>query len=129
MLEPFATINDLEVRWKKLSEDELPIAEALLFDASAFIAEQLSCDYDVVEHANVLRMVTCNAVKRQLIAMDTESDSFAMTQFTQTAGVYSFTGAPANPTGDLYLTSNEKSLLGLNSCKVACIEPSIGWDQ
>lgn len=110
----FATVEDLERRWKKLSEAERERAEVLLDDASDFIRAEFAYtgkeldDTDELMRSN-LRIVTCSVVKRMMAA----SVDQAISQMSQTAGSYSAQMTFANPNGDMYMTDREYRLLGI----------------
>lgn len=127
----YATVEDLEARWRELSEDEAERAETVLSDVSLYI-DALSCrrpeemDGVWLERAKV---VCCSVARRQ---MQTASDMSLMgtppsTQVSMTAGSYQQTFSPVNPAGDIYLTKTERKLLGIGSQKMGTISPVIGW--
>lgn len=130
---PFATVADLEARWRPLTEAEKIKAVALIDDATAFIGSQIDAvDENNKDESVRLRAVCCSCVKRQMmssgIAYVDGQEPQPMKQFTQTGGPYSFSGSPANPSGDMYLTQSEKTLLGIGVGAAYFIVPSIEGD-
>lgn len=127
-MDALATVTDLASRWKVLDNEEQSRATTLLLDATAFIRAALSNsgvsidDTDEVQAA-VLTAVTCNIVKR---AMQTPVDQPPLSGFTQSAGVYSEAQTYVNPSGDMYLTANEKKWLGIGAARIGTIAPMIG---
>lgn len=121
----FATIEDLEARWRVLSASEKTKAETLLGDASAQIrARFTACGKDVSKvDVNILKQVCCAMVRR---VMDTPSDLFGVTQSSQTAGSYSQSYTYSGTSGELYLKKSELRLLGLGRVSVSSIKPRIG---
>lgn len=115
----FATVSDLEARWRPLSPDESNRAQALLDDAAAVIrAECADVDSRLVAvppailpelDPAVPLMVSCSMVKR---AMLSGADVAGVTSTQQTAGPFSQSLSFANPSGDLYLTKAERRILG-----------------
>ncbi|WP_052119307.1 Gp19/Gp15/Gp42 family protein [Bifidobacterium callitrichos] len=105
---PFATVSDLESRWRKLTPDEAETAASLLDDASDKI--MTDCPGWVNASAKTLRRIACAMVKRAMIAGD--SAALGITQSQQTVGPFSQMYSYSNPTGDLYLTASEKQSLG-----------------
>lgn len=110
----YATVNDLEARWRPLSDAEKPRAEVLLDDAAALIdtacpslADRIADGDESASRAAL--MVSCSIVKRAMIS---PVDQAPMSQYQQTAGPFSQSGTFANPSGDLYLTKADKRLLG-----------------
>ena len=124
-MEAFATVDDLQKRWKALSDIEKPRAETLLLDASAIISTmcaQSGITIDKTDELQALNLnsITCEMVKR---AMLSPLDQAPMSNYSQTAGSYSESGTFVNPTGDLYLTSNEKKRLGIGRQRMFSIQP------
>ena len=78
----------------------------------------VSVDEDDEGQADLLKMVCCNMVIRAMSAM--ASDSYGATQMSMTAGPYTQSWTYGNPTGDLYVTRQEKKLLGIGVGR-------IGW--
>ena len=127
-METFATITDLQSRWRALSDIEKTRAETLLMDASVIIATmcaQSSIKIDTADElqAMTLEAITCEMVKR---AMLSPIDQAPMINYSQTAGSYSESGTFVNPTGDLYLTSSEKKRLGIGKQHMFSIRPTGG---
>ena len=127
-METFATITDLQSRWRALSDIEKTRAETLLMDASVIIATmcaQSSITIDTTDELQTMTLeaITCEMVKR---AMLSPIDQAPMSNYSQTAGSYSESGTFVNPTGDLYLTSSEKKRLGIGKQHMFSIRPTGG---
>lgn len=127
----FATIDDLQDRWRQLTEDEQARASVLLLDASVKIT--LFCEHSGVLidtendlQAEALKAINCEMVKR---AMMSPIDMPPVSTFAQTAGSYSESQTYVNPTGDLYLTLSEKKLLGIGGQRLGSIAPVIGGES
>lgn len=118
---PYATIDDLESRWRPLGEDEKERATTLLLDGSRIIDTLLG---HVVSESksDVAKYVVCNMVKRVMIV---PLDQASLTSEQRTAGPYSEMLNFANPTGDMYLTSAEKKMLGISGMSIGTILPAI----
>lgn len=104
-MESFATVDDLARRWRAIAPGERDQAEALLGDASAII--RATADTATVDRA-ILTRITCAMVARAMTSLA----GAGIRRETQMAGPYQHTVDYANPTGDVYLTKAEKSLLG-----------------
>lgn len=127
----FATVEDLENRYRALSVDEINKAEALLEDAAVLITCELNAagikiDSEDVQQQRALKIVSCSVVKR---AMATGGDS--VTQMTTTTGPFSRQLTFANPTADLYLTKQDKRMLGIAQVEKGCfsMRPSMGGES
>ena len=109
----YATVSDLEARWRTLTESEEARAGVLLTSASAYLtteAERCGVAIDSTDEvqAENLKGVCCDMVKR-VMASGVDGD---YTQTSMTAGAYSQSWTLANPSGDMYLSASERTLLG-----------------
>ena len=125
----YATVQDLEARWRLLSDSEETRASVLLTSASAYLTTEADRCGVVIDptdevQAENLKGVCCDMVKR-VMANGVEGD---YTQTSMTAGVYSQSFTLANPSGDMYLSSAERLLLGFprKVMRMGSIQPLIG---
>lgn len=127
-MEPFATVDELETRYRLLSDTERERASTLLSDASALLrAEFVRAgkeidEEDELQQANLVR-VCCSMVKR-VMASGLDED---VSSINRMAGSYSEQRTFANPTGDMYITKNERRALGLplRKQRVNCFIPPV----
>lgn len=133
-MEAFASVDDLEARWRTLSDSERAAAEVELLDATAFIAGQLAkyrvaIDPSDEVQAQNLTSVTCAVVRR---SMSPRLDSMSgtplapYTEATVTADVFTESYKFANPMGDYYLNAAEKAALGIGRMRVAQWQVQVG---
>lgn len=120
----FATVDDLEARWRPLTSAEQDRAEVLLDDAAVYLSTFVTVDDSDQAQADVLKVVSCSMVQR---VMSSDVDTFGVSQASMTAGSYTQSMTFANPSGDFYLTAMEKRLLGIASSKLGTIRPKVGW--
>lgn len=120
----YATVSDLEARWRALNEDEQARAEVLLEDAATYLDALVSIDPDDEEQQKVLSRVSCSMVQR---VMSSDTDTYGLASTSMSAGVYSQSMTFANPSGDFYLTGFEKQLLGVTGAKIGTIRPKVWW--
>lgn len=106
----YATIEELEERWRDLSESEKKRAAALLEDAALILDAELErCGLKSEGRTDKLRYVSCEMVRRTM-----QSGEYgAVSSVSRTAGSFNEQISPYNPSGDMYLTSNERRLLGV----------------
>lgn len=120
----FATVTDYEDRLPLVNGERIPLTqdekhkvETLIDDAGALIRSEFSrrgksvreCikrDKHLVQN---LRAVTVNMVMRKM----TNEDEMDYTQHTMTAGSFTESYTLSNPSGDLYLTAQERKALGI----------------
>nr|DAV56288.1 MAG TPA: hypothetical protein [Caudoviricetes sp.] len=124
----YATVEELESRWRPLSDIEEARAETRLADASMLISSTckqhgVELDDKSEDGKRMLSFISCEMVKRSMMA---PVDQAPMSNWSQAAGGYSESATYVNPTGDLYLTSGEKKLLGIGRQRIASLQPSFG---
>lgn len=119
----FATVDDLEARWRPLSTTEQDRAEVLLDDAAVYLSALVTVDADDTEQEAILKTVSCSMVQR---VMSADVDTFGLSQTSMTAGSYTQSMTFANPSGDFYLTGFEKRLLGISGAMIGTIRPKVG---
>lgn len=122
-MESFATVEDLRDRWPEMPESVETTAAVKLRDASAIIRSlrrdiDAAADDDEVLAYEVVR-VTCEMVKR---SMNRPAAFDGVRQLQDTAGPFSIGITPDNPSGDLYLTKNEKRTLGIGSQRAFMVD-------
>lgn len=106
----FATVQDLESRWRDLTDDEEARAEVLLSDAAVYLSSLVVVDPENEQQAEALKIVSCNIVHRMMNVTD---DLFGVTEGTMTADIYTQRYTYSNPNGNMYITKQEKRMLGI----------------
>lgn len=114
----FATVEDVENLWRALKPTERERAQNLLETVSDSLrveANKVGKDLDVmvaesVSYANVAKSVTVDVVARTLM---TATDQEPMTQVTESALGYSYSGSFLVPGGGLFIKDSELKRLGL----------------
>ncbi|MDD7465491.1 MAG: Gp19/Gp15/Gp42 family protein [Actinomycetaceae bacterium] len=107
---PFATVQNLESRWRKLTDAESAQAEVLIADASDLI--KVECPRWNTANDATLTRVTCAIVKRAMSKPLGIEAAQGASSASMTAGPYSQQLSFSNPAGDLYLTKAEARSLG-----------------
>ena len=117
---PFATVEDINLLWRTLTEAESTRAEALLPLVSDMLrqcADNVGKDLDEMAeesdvYASTLKLVTVDVVTR-VLRQNTSGD--AMTQESQSALGYSWSGTYAVPGGGIAgaIMNNDLKRLGL----------------
>lgn len=105
-LEPFATLKDLQARWPDFPPGADAHANVLLGDASQFIVDTVPSAMDVSEATR--RRIVCAVVRR---SMETPIPQ-GLSNMSESAGAVSMQFTASNPSGDFYLTKQEKVALG-----------------
>ena len=127
-MQPFATIEDLENLWRKLKPDETERAKQLLIIVSDSLREEagrVGKDLDKMINekppyfTNVVKSVTVDIVARTLM---TSTDQEPMTQTTESALGYSWSGSYLVPGGGLFIKNTELIRLGLRRQRYGVID-------
>lgn len=106
----YAEVDDLEARWRTLTTAEKSRAGTLLDDAAVRLdVECPPSDPPTESELAVRKIVSCEMVKR---AIGTPVDGPLIEGFQETTGPFSESGKFINPTGDVYLSKNDRKLLG-----------------
>lgn len=113
----FATTQDVIELWRSLTTEELSRAEKLLpivSDSLRIEASKVGKDIDELSknkaYANVLKSVVVDVVARTLM---TSTDNEPMTQESQSALGYTWSGTYLVPGGGLFIKNSELARLGL----------------
>lgn len=118
-MEQFATVDDYEARYGEVEDPDR--ISVLLGDASAFIEAQpgfvLNPDSEV--QALALTIVTCSLVHRSLSA----GAWAGLSNVSQGGDGYTASATVYNPSGDFYLTKQEKRLLGVGTGRIGMTDP------
>lgn len=123
----YATLDDLTLLWRPMTEAEQARAAALLPVVCACLrteAAKVGKDLDAMAEADadlaaVAKSVTVDVVARTLM---TATDGEPMTQMTQSAGGYSASGTFLVPGGGLFIKKSELARLGLRRQRFGGIE-------
>lgn len=123
----FATLEDLEILWRPLKNDEIYKATELLNvvgDSLREEAKKVGKDLDDMvsespSYATVVKSVTVDVVARTLM---TSTDQEPMTQTTESALGYSYSGSFLVPGGGLFIKNSELARLGLRKQRYGVID-------
>lgn len=123
----YATTQDIIDSGRAMSADELVTASKKLEEASSMIrlrAKSIGKDFDAmiaesVDLAIVAKSVVVSCIIRYL--NDSKTDP-ALSQFSQAAGGYSFSGTYASSGARVSIWDSEWKLLGLKIQKVGTLE-------
>lgn len=123
----FAIIDDLSQLWRPLKPGEVGRAESLLTvvsDSLRIEAQKVGKDLDVLvadstSYANVVKSVTVDVVARTLM---TSTDQEPMTQVTESALGYSYSGSFLVPGGGLFIKDSELRRLGLKRQRYGAVD-------
>ena len=123
----FATVDELQELWRPLKLDEQKRAEALLKVVSASLrveAEKVGKDLDKLVIANesyacVVKSVVVDVVARTLM---TSTDQEPMTQVSEGALGYTWSGSYLVPGGGLFIKDSELKRLGFKKQRYGVID-------
>lgn len=123
----YATVADMMVLWRPLTQDEANRAEALIplvCDSLRIEAKNRGKDLDdMIEAepllASVAKSVTVDVVARTLM---TSTNSEPATQYSESALGYSVSGTYLVPGGGLFIKKSELARLGLRRQQLGVID-------
>ena len=126
-MKDFATVDELQELWRPLKLDEQKRAEALLKVVSASLrveAEKVGKNLDklVVDnesYAYVVKSVVVDVVARTLM---TSTNQEPMTQVSESALGYTWSGSYLVPGGGLFIKDSELKRLGLKKQRFGVID-------
>lgn len=126
-MEDFATVDELQELWRPLKLDEQKRAEALLKVVSASLrveAEKVGKDLDKLFVANesyayVVKSVVVDVVARTLM---TSTNQEPMTQVSESALGYTWSGSYLVPGGGLFIKDSELRRLGFKKQRFGVID-------
>ena len=123
----FATIEDIEKLWRKLTAEEAKRAQSLLPIISDSLRMEAikvgkNLDFMMSENevlVNVVKSVTVDVIARTLM---TSTSQEPMTQMSQSALGYSVSGNFLVPGGGLFIKKSELARLGLRRQRMGAID-------
>lgn len=122
----YATVEDIEARWHELDGDARDRAGTLLGDAAAMLDALVTVDPDDAAQQGLLKIVSCSMVIRAMLSA--ESDVYGVSQLDYGMGPFSQAAHFANPNGDLYLTAQERRMLGIGAPYATSLQATIDGD-
>ena len=122
-MDNFATIEDIRTLWRALTPEEEERASALLQKVSSILrseADKVGKDLDLMIQqkpylADVAASVTVDVVAR---ALATPTNQEPVSQFTESAMGYSYSGTYLVPGGGVFIKNAELARLGLKRQKM-----------
>ena len=122
-MDNFATIEDIRTLWRALTPEEEERASALLQKVSSILrseADKVGKDLDLMIKqkpylADVATSVTVDVVAR---ALATPTNQEPVSQFTESAMGYSYSGTYLVPGGGVFIKKAELARLGLKRQKM-----------
>ena len=123
----FATIQDMEVLWRPMTSAEEARAGELLTVVSDLLrdsAKRVGKDLDQMIEDGEITSSTAKSVTVDIVAraLMTSTEGEPLTQSTESALGYSFTGTFLVPGGGLFIKRDELARLGLKRQKMGVID-------
>lgn len=124
----FATIDDVKVLWRELTDDESAKVNELIPIVCNYLryeAEKVGKNLDEMIANNpalsdIAKSVTVSVVKRYI--NDNSQDAVSMSQMSQAAGGYSISGTFLVAGGGLFIKRNELASLGLRRQRIGQLD-------
>lgn len=131
----YATVDDLEARWRTLSDTEKTRAGVLLGDAQVRLDAECSPAEPPTESELASRkIVSCEMVKRAMMASGEGggADISGVSSLMDVAGPFTQQRSYRNPMGELYITKADRKLLSCGGQRAFTIDtapPGSGVDS
>lgn len=114
----YATIEDLESRYRTLTTEERAKAQVLLEDVSVKIRQEFKRHHKDIptdeDGIYSLKIVSCSVVKRVMSSPGFDDNIGAdIKEYRTDVGILSETYGFSNPDGSMYFTKDELKMLGL----------------
>lgn len=124
----FATIDDVKVLWRELTDDESAKVTELIPIVCNYLryeAEKVGKNLDEMIANNpalsdIAKSVTVSVVKRYI--NDNSQDAVSMSQMSRAAGGYSISGTFLVAGGGLFIKRNELASLGLRRQRIGQLD-------
>lgn len=128
----YATTDDIASIWRTLTTAETTKAATLIPIASSIIrkkGEKAGVNTDTLyaedtDYALLLKMTVVSMVSR---ALNKDTAAAPMSQFTQSALGYSYTGTVLSPGQDLYLLNNEAKVWASIAVRKSDVSNHMSW--
>lgn len=125
----YATVTDLAARWRPISSSEEGLAETLLEDAALRIDRACPPPETLTDDdLRARKIVACEMVKRAMVMPD---NLLGVTSYSDGTGPFQEQRTYGNPMGNLYLTKEDRRLLGCGGQQIGTIpfraEPPPVW--
>ena len=126
-MQPFATVEELQMLWRELKNSEMERATKLLEVVSDTLRVEANrtgknIDNMMLEnpsYTNVVKSVTVDVVARTLM---TSTDQEPMTQYSEGALGYQVSGSYLVPGGGLFIKNAELARLGLRRQRIGGLD-------
>lgn len=126
-MQPFATVEELQMLWRELKNSEMKRAMKLLEVVSDTLRVEANrtgknIDNMMLEnpsYTNVVKSVTVDVVARTLM---TSTDQEPMTQYSEGALGYQVSGSYLVPGGGLFIKNAELARLGLRRQRIGGLD-------
>lgn len=114
----FATVDDMTILWRKMSQEEQARAKELLDIVSASLRAEAfkvgrNLDEMIMNNPHLAAVAKSVAVDVTARVLMTSTDQEPMTQMSQSAGGYSASGTFLVPGGGMFIKRSELARLGL----------------
>lgn len=118
-IEPFATADDYEARYGIVEEADRSRLKPMLLDATTYIIARIG--YVPTHGEDEIFDNNAKAVCLSMVHRAFGRKTQGITQMSQTGGSYQKTLTYSNPDGDVYLTKQERELLGIDGGSIISV--------
>lgn len=118
----FATVSDYEAKYGEVADAER--LQVWLDDVTTYLTKLLGNRYDATDEAQAaaLRVVCRDCTHR---AFESNAPGFGVSNYSQSANGFTESMTYANATGDIYVTKNERKMLGIGGMSAGYLKPTL----
>lgn len=120
----YAELRDYELRHGSVKPEDQQLVETLLADAAVKLDGMVDVDEGDEHQMEVLKIVSCNMVSRVM-----ETETVGVDQVSYTMGPFAQSVHYAKPGGNLWLSKDDRDMLGLGGFRLGTIRPMVGGDH
>lgn len=120
----YADYTDYEARYGALTTSQRSTVGVKLEDAATILDSFVEVDASDEQLLARLNLVSCAMVNRAMVAEN--SEAIGVSNASYTMGPFTQSATFSNPSGDMYLTSMEKRMLGIGTGIIGSVRPVIG---
>lgn len=120
----YAELRDYELRHGSVKPEDQQLVETLLADAAVKLDGMVDVDEGDEHQMEALKIVSCNMVSRVM-----ETETVGVDQVSYTMGPFAQSVHYAKPGGNLWLSKDDRDMLGIGGFRLGTIRPMVGGDH
>ena len=125
--ETFAAYEDVVARYGEIADKAR--VQARLEDATLYLKGEIPCGYEPGEDPDYDARLKTVCAEMVGAALSSPADMAGVSSYSLGANGYSENYTYANSTGSLYLTKQQRRLLGIDGYAISSVHPNVGCER